>query len=61
MLMVQANREEFHMSLPDAIAAAIDIVRASMAFKPIDNNVPAATVQLEAFLRKGPALARPAD
>jgi hypothetical protein len=51
-LMVQTNREEFHMSLPDAIAAAIDIIQASIAFKPIDNDVPAATAQLQRFYDK---------
>ena len=42
-LMVQLNREQFGMSLPAAMAAALDIVRASRAFAPVDNDVPAAT------------------
>jgi len=41
--MVQINREQFGMSLPAAMAAALDIVRASRAFAPVDNDVPAAT------------------
>lgn len=51
-LMVQMNREQFRMSLPTAIVAAIDIVRASIAFAPIDNDVPAATNHLQAFYDK---------
>jgi hypothetical protein len=51
-LMVQMNREQFRMSLPTALAAAIDIVRASVAFAPIDNDVPAATGHLRAFYAK---------
>ena len=42
-LMVQLNREQFGMSLLTAIAAAVDVVRASLAFAPVDNDVPAAT------------------
>lgn len=51
-LMVQTNREQFRMSLPTAIAAAVDIVRASIAFAPVDNDVPAATGHLHAFYDK---------
>lgn len=51
-LMVQMNREQFRMSLPTAIAAAIDIVRASIAFAPVENDVPAATDHLQAFYDK---------
>lgn len=51
-LMVQMNREQFHMSLPVAIAAAVDIVRASIAFAPVDNDVPAATAHLRGFYDK---------
>jgi hypothetical protein len=52
-LMVQMNREQFRMSLPKAIAAAIDIVRASIAFAPaFGNDVPAATNHLQAFYDK---------
>jgi hypothetical protein len=51
-LMVQMNREQFRMSLPTAIAAAIDIVRASIAFAPVDNDVPAAPAHLRRFYDK---------
>lgn len=51
-LMVQMNREQFRMSLPTAISAAVDIVRASIAFAPIDNDVPAATGHLRRFYDK---------
>ena len=51
-LMVQLNREEFRMGLPDALAAAVDIVRASIAFAPVDNDVPAATAHLRRFYDK---------
>lgn len=48
-LMVQLNREQFGMSLPAAMAAALDIVRASRAFAPVDNDVPAATAHLQRY------------
>ena len=51
-LMVQMNREQFRMALPIAIAAAIDIVRTSIAFAPIDNDVSAATAHLRRFYNK---------
>ncbi len=51
-LMVQMNREQFCMPLPTAIAGALDIVRASIAFAPVDNNIPAATAHLQAFYEK---------
>jgi hypothetical protein len=51
-LMVQMNREQFCMPLPTAIAGAIDIVRASIAFAPVDNDIPAATAQLQSFYEK---------
>jgi len=51
-LMVRLNREEFRMSLPTALAASVDIVRASIAFAPIDNDVPAATADLHRFYDK---------
>lgn len=61
-LMVQMNREQFRMSLPTAIAAAVDIVRASIAFAPVDNDVPAATDHLQAFYNKARrSLGLPAD
>jgi hypothetical protein len=51
-LMVALNREEFHMPLLTALAAAMDIVRASKAFAPVDNDVPAATAYLRRFYEK---------
>ncbi|MFZ2618031.1 MAG: hypothetical protein WA077_18745, partial [Anaerolineae bacterium] len=51
-LMVQLNREEFRMSLPTAIAAAVDILRASVAFAPVDNDAPGATAHLRRFYDK---------
>lgn len=51
-LMVQLNREEFGMSLPTAIAASIHVVRASLAFAPVDNDVPAATEHLRRYYEK---------
>jgi hypothetical protein len=51
-LMVALNREEFHMSLLTALAAALDIVRASQAFAPVDNDVPKATQHLQRFYEK---------
>jgi hypothetical protein len=51
-LMVQMNREQFCMPLPAAVAGAIDIVRASIAFAPVDNDVPAATAYLQNFYEK---------
>ena len=53
-LMVQLNREQFGMSLPTAIAAAVDVVRASLAFAPVDNDVPAATEHLRRYYEKAP-------
>jgi hypothetical protein len=49
---MQMNREQFRMSLAVAIAAAIDIVRASIAFAPVDNDVPGATGHLQRFYDK---------
>lgn len=51
-LMVRLSHEQFSMPWPTAIAAAIDIVRASRAFAPLDNDVPAAQRFLEAFYSK---------
>jgi hypothetical protein len=51
-LMVALNREEFHMPLLTALAAAMDIVRASRAFAPVDNDVPKATQYLRGFYEK---------
>ncbi len=52
-LMVQLNHEAFNMSWPTALTAAMDIVRASMAFAPLENNdVAQATHHLERFYSK---------
>jgi hypothetical protein len=51
-LMVQLNRTQFCLPLPTAVVAAVDVVRASVAFAPADNDVPAATAQLERFYAK---------
>lgn len=51
-LMVRMNRKQFRMSLPVAVSGAIDIVCASIAFAPVDNDVPAATGHLQRFYEK---------
>ncbi len=51
-LMVQMNREQFRMAFPAAVAAAVNIVRASIAFAPVDNDVPAAAAHLQRFYDK---------
>lgn len=51
-LMVQLNREEFHMPLWVAMLAAIDTVRAGIAFAPVENDVPKATAHLVSFYQK---------
>lgn len=51
-LLVQLNREQFHMPLLRALAAALDTVRASVAFAPLDNDVPKATYFIERFFAK---------
>jgi hypothetical protein len=51
-LMVALNREEFHMPFFTAVSAAVDIVRASIAFAPVDNDVPNATEYLRRFYEK---------
>jgi hypothetical protein len=52
-LMVQLNREEFRMPLGTAILAAVDIVRASIAFAPLQsNNVPAAKHHIQRYYEK---------
>ncbi|MBI3959081.1 MAG: hypothetical protein HY328_09750 [Chloroflexi bacterium] len=48
-LMVQLNREQFGMSWPVAGLAALDVVRASLAFAPVDNDIPAATDHLARY------------
>ena len=51
-LMVSLNREEFRMPLLTAVAAALDIVRASVAFAPADNDVPKATKYVRRYYEK---------
>ncbi len=52
-LMIQLNREQFRMPLWTAILAAIDVVRASIAFAPLqNNNVPAAKKHIERYYEK---------
>jgi len=52
-LMVQLNREEFRMPLLTAIAAALDIVRASIAFAPLEgNDVPRAREYVRRYYAK---------
>ena len=54
-LMVQMNRTQFCMSWLDATLAALDVVRASAAFAPVDNDIAAATAHLEHFYAKARA------
>ncbi len=51
-LMVKLNREQFHMSWPLALAAALDTVRAAIAFAPLDNDIAKAKYHLGAFFNK---------
>ena len=52
-LLVKMNREAFRMSFFKALAAAMDTVRASIAFAPLeDNDVPKATFHLAQFYKK---------
>jgi hypothetical protein len=48
-LLVQLNREAFQMPWLTAIGAALDSVRAAIAFAPLDNNIPKVTRHLEKF------------
>jgi hypothetical protein len=48
-LMVLLNREQFRMSWPDAAIAAVDTVRASIAFAPQDNDLPTTRRFIERF------------
>lgn len=47
--IVQLNREQFAMSWPKALLAARHIVQASVAFAPVDNDVPKAQSHLERY------------
>ncbi|MBI5878069.1 MAG: hypothetical protein HZB53_10475 [Chloroflexi bacterium] len=50
MLLVQLNRAQFRMNWLDALAAALDTVRASIAFAPLDrSDVLKATQFIERF------------
>jgi hypothetical protein len=52
-LMVRLNREQFHMPLWTALAAAIDIVRASAAFAPLQkSDVSKATEYIRRYYEK---------
>ena len=52
-LLVQLNRVEFRMGWPQALSAAMDTVRASIAFAPLErNDVPKATAHIEKFYAK---------
>lgn len=52
-LMVSLNREQFRMSLLTALSASIDVVRASLAFAPLEgNDVPKATRHLRDYYAK---------
>ena len=62
-LLVELNRVEFHMSWPHALSAALDTVRASIAFAPLErSDVPKATAFIEKFYEKaGRSLGQKAD
>jgi hypothetical protein len=51
-LLVQLNRSQFRMPWPRALAAALDAVRASKAFAPLDNDLPKTKACLEQFFAK---------
>jgi len=51
-LLVRLNREGFRMSWPTALAAALDTVRASLAFAPLNNDIPKARGHIEKFFEK---------
>ena len=51
-LMIGLNRAQFRMGWFMALAAALDTVRASIAFAPLDNDVPLATRHIERFYAK---------
>lgn len=58
VLLVRLNREEFRMGRLTAVRAAIDTVRASRAFAPVDNNIPEAQAHIQKFFEKArPGLA----
>ena len=52
-LLVQLNHAQFRMGWPQALAAALDTVRASIAFAPLDHSdVPKATAYIQKFYEK---------
>lgn len=51
-LMMGLFREQFKMGWGTAVLAAIDTVRASVAFAPMDNDVPKATHHIQQFYEK---------
>jgi hypothetical protein len=51
-LMILLNHTMFGMGWPAAVVAAIDTVRASIAFAPVDNDLPATRRHLTAFYQK---------
>jgi hypothetical protein len=51
-LLVRLNREQFRMGLFTALSAAMDTVRASRAFAPIDNDIPTAQAHIRNFFEK---------
>jgi hypothetical protein len=51
-LMLKLNREQFHLSWPLAVAAALDTVRAAVAFAPLDNDLAATRRHLARFYDK---------
>lgn len=51
-LLVKLNRTQFRMSWWMALAAALDTIRASLAFAPIDNDAPEARRHIEKFFEK---------
>ncbi len=51
-LLVRLNHEQFAMPWFTAIRAAIDVVRASRLFAPVDNDIPAAQAFLAKFFAK---------
>ena len=51
-LLVKLNREQFRMRFFTALSAAMDTVRASRAFAPMDNDIAAAQAHIQKFFEK---------
>lgn len=47
--IIRLNREQFGMTWPNALLAARQIVQASVAFAPVDNDIPKAQQHLERY------------